>query len=302
MTNWDDFRYCLAVARSGTVSAASRALQVSHATVLRRIDQMEQELGVKLFKRLQSGYVLSAAGEVFLRRAGTIEADILDMVNLLQGHDEKPGGVLRVTQPQNVLVDFYPVYEAFLREYPDIRLEVETESAVVNLNRQDSEVAIRVTERPPELLVGRKLGELSFSAYASARYLARFDVLPQLAELAWIVFPQSVNNWGGLGDNSAWAQLQRQIPASRVVLQTANCTDMLSAMRAGIGASFISQQYASQFDDLVLVPGCTIHSHRELWILTHRDLRGIRRVQCFMRFVGDALADILQRGADAPTR
>ena len=215
MTNWDDFRYCLAVARSGTVSAASRQLDVSHATVLRRIDQLEQELGVKLFKRLQSGYVLSEAGEAFLQRASGIEGDILDMVNLLQGHDEKPGGVLRVTQPQNVLVDFYPVYAAFLREYPDIRLVVETESTVVNLNQQEAEVAIRVTERPPELLVGRRLGELYFQAYASTEYLARFDSAPQLAELSWIVHPQIANNWGGLGEDSAWAQLQREIPASR---------------------------------------------------------------------------------------
>ena len=92
MTNWDDFRYCLAVARSGTVSAASRALQVSHATVLRRIDQLEQELGVKLFKRLQSGYVLSSAGEAFLLRATAIEAEIL-----LSGRRVRP--IFRLRSP-----------------------------------------------------------------------------------------------------------------------------------------------------------------------------------------------------------
>ena len=298
--NWDDFRYCLSVARHESVSGASRALRVSHATVIRRIDQLETQLGVKLFKRLQSGYVLSEAGEAFLQRASGIEGDILDMMNLLQGHDEKPGGMLRVTQPQNVLVDFYPVYEAFLRAYPDIRLEVETESTVVNLNQQEAEVAIRVTERPPELLVGRRLGELYFQAYASTEYLARFDSVPQLSELAWVVHPQIVNNWGGLGDESAWAQLQRQIPASQVVLQAANFFDLLCAVRAGIGASFLSTHYASQFNDLVPVPGCDIHNVRQLWVLTHRDLRSIKRVQCFIRFVGDALAEILQCHPTAP--
>ena len=65
--NWDDFRYCLAVARHQSVSGAAKALHVSHATVIRRIDQLETQLGVKLFKRLQSGYVLSEAGEAFLQ-------------------------------------------------------------------------------------------------------------------------------------------------------------------------------------------------------------------------------------------
>ena len=50
--NWDDLRYCLAVAREGSVTAAARKLEVNHTTVSRRISALEQELNVTLFLSL----------------------------------------------------------------------------------------------------------------------------------------------------------------------------------------------------------------------------------------------------------
>jgi DNA-binding transcriptional LysR family regulator len=281
------------VARCGSVSAAAKELGVSHATVLRRIDQFEKQLGVRLFKRLQSGYVISDAGEPLLRRVADIESELIDLLDLVQGRDEVPSGVLRVTQPQNVLLDLYPIYREFIQLYPDIQLEVETSSSIVNLNRQEAEVAIRLTEQPSELLVGRRVGSISVSAYMSKGYLAQFDGVPSLAELNWIFQPRSVNNWGGRSNNSGWEQLHRRVAAPRIVMQTSNYADIVSAIRAGIGASFLGDLYARQFDDLVPVPNCDIANSLNMWIVTHRDLRGVKRVQCFMRFVGDALAELL---------
>ena len=92
MKNWDDLRYYLAVARSGTVSAAARELGVSHTTVLRHIDQLEAEAGVKLFKRLQRGYQLSEAGEKLLQEVSHVEADIQSMMARVQGQDDHLAG------------------------------------------------------------------------------------------------------------------------------------------------------------------------------------------------------------------
>ena len=294
MKHWDALRYCLSVARCGSVSAAAQELGVSHATVLRRIDQFEKQLGVKLFKRLQSGYVLSEAGEPLLRRVAEIESELVDLLDVVQGRDEAPSGVLSVTQPHNVLLDLYPLYRDFIQRYPDIQLDVETSSSIVNLNRQEAEVAIRLTEQPSELLIGRKVGAVSVSAYMSKHYLAQFDAMPSLAELNWIFLPRSVNNWGGRSNDSGWEQLHRRVAAPNIVMQTSNYADIVSAIRAGIGASFLGDLYARQFDDLVPVPNCDITNSLNMWIVTHRDLRGVKRVQCFMRFFGDALAELLR--------
>src|SRR5206468_10814990 len=62
MIDWDDVRYFLAVARGGSVRAAAERLGVNHATVLRRIAQLEERRAVQMFEKLASGYRLTAAG------------------------------------------------------------------------------------------------------------------------------------------------------------------------------------------------------------------------------------------------
>ena len=59
--NWDDVRHFLAVARCGSLSAAAKRLAVNHSTVARRVDNLERQLGVRLFDRLASGYLMTQA-------------------------------------------------------------------------------------------------------------------------------------------------------------------------------------------------------------------------------------------------
>jgi DNA-binding transcriptional LysR family regulator len=60
---WDDLRYVLAVANAGSLAGAARNLGVNHTTVLRRVGAFEKRLGLRLFERLPTGYVLTAGGE-----------------------------------------------------------------------------------------------------------------------------------------------------------------------------------------------------------------------------------------------
>lgn len=67
MFDWNDLKFFLAVARDGSTLAASRRLKVSQATVSRRVTLLEEVLGVELFARHASGYVLTARGEALVR-------------------------------------------------------------------------------------------------------------------------------------------------------------------------------------------------------------------------------------------
>ena len=60
--DWDDLRYFAELARTGSLSAASRSLRVDHTTVARRVSALERSLGVKLFDRLPRGWALTADG------------------------------------------------------------------------------------------------------------------------------------------------------------------------------------------------------------------------------------------------
>jgi DNA-binding transcriptional LysR family regulator len=291
MDNWDDYRYYLAVARSGTVSAAARLLGVSHSTVLRRIDLLESTLGVKLFQRLQTGYPLTEAGSSLYKKITAIDAELQYIQTTLRGQDEAFSGVLRVTQTENVVVNLYPIYASFCERYPDIKLDVLISPQPVNLNQLEADVAIRQTDQPGELLVGRKVGEVHFGAYASRSYLARFSRTPSIAELDWILWDKSVSNWSI--DDSCFHQLYQQVAKPRVVMETASYSEILAALKAGLGAGFLSREIARQNEELVAIANSTICTRTSLWVLTHRDLRSIQRVRVFMAYVADALSKTL---------
>jgi len=149
MIDWDDVRYFLAAARGGSVRAAAKSLGVNHATVLRRIAQLEERLGAQMFERLPSGYRLTAAGEEVLEFANQMEASSHQLETRVFGRDQSVRGLLRVTLPPfhgtHLLM---PDIAEFARLHPDIEMELVSTGEVANLTNRDADVAIRmVTDR-----------------------------------------------------------------------------------------------------------------------------------------------------------
>ncbi len=102
MIDWDDVRYFLAVARGGSVRAAAERLGVNHATVLRRVAQLEERLGARLFDRLPSGYRMTGAGEEVLGLAEQMEASSNQLEARVLGRDQGVRGSLRVTMAPTI--------------------------------------------------------------------------------------------------------------------------------------------------------------------------------------------------------
>lgn len=73
---WDDFRLIKAIADKRALPAAAAALGVNHSTVFRRLGQIEEALGVRLFERHRSGYVATPAGEEMIQLAARVDDDI----------------------------------------------------------------------------------------------------------------------------------------------------------------------------------------------------------------------------------
>src|SRR5579872_2753672 len=134
MIDWDDVRYFLAVARGGSVRAAAKRLGVNHATVLRRIAQLEESLGARMFEKLPSGYRLTAAGEEVLDLAHQMEASSHLLETRVFGRDQSARGLLRVTLPPFLATHLLmPDLADFARLHPDIEMEILTTGEVANL-------------------------------------------------------------------------------------------------------------------------------------------------------------------------
>ncbi len=281
MRDWENLRYFLAVAREGSVSGAARQLQVSHSTVLRRIEQFETATDAKLFKKLQRGYELTTTGEALFADARSVEADIDRALSRVEGQHDVAAGKLRISQPEHGIINLYPYYSAFLDEYPEVSLEIQSTMQEHNLNQQEVDLAFRFIEEPPEMLVGRKLGKIKSRIYASESYLERFANRQNLKQFDWIV-------WDMMASSSlSW--LQDRLDSPRIVLYAATMPDVLSAVRNGMGVGFLSSHEADKYPELVSLLGGKVVNTNTLWLLTHRELRRSERVTNFMRFMAEKL-------------
>src|SRR6201997_2237842 len=145
MIDWDDVRYFLAVARGGSVRAAAERLGVNHSTVLRRIAQLDERLGVQMFEKLPSGYRLTAAGEEVLEFADQMEASSHQLETRVFGRDQSVRGVLRVTlAPVLATHLLMPDFAEFARLHPEIEMEILSIDEPVNLTTREADIAIRV--------------------------------------------------------------------------------------------------------------------------------------------------------------
>jgi len=283
--NWDDLKYFLAVARAGTLSGAARTLGVNHSTVFRRIQEFEDRLGVRLFDRLPTGYVLTVEGDDMLASVEKVDAEIDGLNRRLSGRDLRLSGLLRITTTSTLMHWLLaPHFAAFKKACPGIDLELVVATDFFNLSKRQADVAIRPTLNPPETLIGRRLSKLAFAPYACGGYLSTNKGAKE---------PLKAHTWIGFDDNlahlAAATWMRETLPGAVIGLRVNTLTAMVSAAKTGMGAALLPCFMGDQEKQLSRLQPPVAKAGSELWLLTHEDLKNTARVRAFMDFFADAI-------------
>lgn len=287
--NWDDLRMFLAIARAESLSGAARTLGVNHSTVFRRIGAFEEKLGVRLFERLPSGYLLTHAGEEMYEGALRVEDEISGLSRKVSGQDLRLSGTVRVTTVDMLALWLLPWhFAAFRRAYPGIELEIAVSNAALNLTKREADVALRVGNEPPESLVGRRVGRLVFAIYGSSDYRAR-----RTAE------DLGSHDWIGLDSDHAplARRFARFLPEVRPVYRANSVAAAVALAKGGIGLAPLPCGLADMEPDLVRIGPLPEDFTLDLWLLTHEDLRRTARIRAILDFLAERLghcADLLE--------
>ena len=163
--------------------------------------------------------------------------------------------------------------------------ELIIENANVNMSKRQADVAVRPTRTPPETLVGRRISNLAFAAYASATYMQGRTV--NLAEFDWVRLDDSLLHLAA----DQW--FRRTLPNAKSALTTNSVLGLLLGCEADLGATVIPCFMADTNHKLQRIVPPIDDAASILWLLTHEDLRHTARVRAFMDFIADALrADI----------
>src|SRR5436190_2723262 len=132
--DWNDLKYFLACARTGSLAKAGRSLKVDQTTVSRRLVALEGAIGARLFDRTAQHMVLTAQGEALLETAQRIEQGALEVARVASGADERLEGVVRVATSETLSVTFLLRRLVKLHEaHPGITIELVTGTPSTNL-------------------------------------------------------------------------------------------------------------------------------------------------------------------------
>jgi DNA-binding transcriptional LysR family regulator len=292
--DWNDLRYVLAVADAGSLAGAARRLGVNHTTVLRRIGVFEQRLGLRLFERLPTGYVLTAGGEQLISAARSIDATVTVLERRLAGQDLRLAGSIRVTTTDTLMGSILPEILAEFRDtHPGIVVEIAVSNMMFNLTKREADVAIRPANNPPETLIGRRVAKVAFAIYGSPDYLATRGAVARLADHLWVAPDES------LGGTSVAQWMSAKLPRAEISFVADSLLALRQGAQASLGLAALPCYLGDTSPNLVCVHQPIPELQTALWILTHSDLRHTARVRAFTEFAGNAFAQrrLLLEGA-----
>lgn len=283
--NWDDFRFGLAIKRGGTLSAAARELGVNQTTVARRLDRLESTLGVRLFDRIDGRLTATADGEAALARIARMEEDALSLRHRLRAEEETPSGTVRFTSLQSIVAGFVaPNLDGFLSRYPAIKVELVSAAANLNLSRREADLALRLSRPQSGAFLARKVGEIGYAVYGARD---RFSPAPESALSAqpWFVYDDA---WAHLPEVRWVAETVRP---SRVLCTATDIVTLAELTKSGAGIAVLPCVLGDAAPSLRRLSGAAPVCTRELWLLSHPENKGVKRITVF----ADWLVDLMKR-------
>ncbi len=162
------------VAQKGSLTAVAQAEVIAPAMIGRRIDALEERLGVKLLTRTTRRITLTHEGSAFLEDCQRVLGDMANAEASVSAGGVKATGHLRVTAPAGFgRRHVAPLVPAFAALHPDVSLSLNLSDRVVDIVNEGFDCAIRVGDMPDSSMVSVRLADNRRQCVATPAYLAR---------------------------------------------------------------------------------------------------------------------------------
>jgi DNA-binding transcriptional LysR family regulator len=276
--DWQDLRHFVAVAQTGSLSAAARGLRVDHATVSRRIASLEDSLGLKLVDRLPRQARLTGDGQAIAALASGIEGIARQIERRARSAVAAPVATVRINASPAVAARLIaPGVADFHRNNPGVTIHLAGASGAASLDRGEADVAVRLFRPAEPDLVASRIGIMRFGLYATPELAA----LPP-ADWRFIGYDEALDHVS----QQAW--LKGVLMGRPIVFRASDLFAQQEAARAGLGAVVLPRFMGDVDAALVPLPTPKPAPTRDIWLAAYPDLRrspAIRAVMAFVRTV-----------------
>ena len=303
MNNWSDYPIFLAVAETGSLTAAGRKLGLSQPTVGRRLRALEEHFGTALISKHEGALIVTEFGNKVLENIQRMQ-DEADAINRSRASlDSSPSGVVRLSATEGTGTVWLPsVLQKFRETNPDVFVELGIGFRDFNLAQREADIALRWHGPGHQnSLYGRKVATFTFGLFASEDYIAARGEPKSLAELqdhdvAILMMKDDFPMW--LSQKHGEVSLP-----PRVTFRTDNYWAFSNAMTMGYGIGIlpIGTQLVNGEQGLRrILPDIT--EREDLWLVAHEDLRKSRRIRSVFDFLVNAFkidADYFLNGGES---
>lgn len=281
--DWTSLRTAYHVARLGTLSAAAAHLGMHHATAIRHIDALESQLCCKLFQRHPRGYLPTEAGEALFQVVARSDQQFISISNQLKDHSDMVSGDLTITALSAFSPWLTPLMAEFQRLYPSIRLSLDLDDRLYRLELGEAHLALRAGPKPtePDNIV-RRIGMIKVALYAHESYVERHGKLLGDRDFGKHRFIGGVR---ALLHTPMYRWLENNVPEPSIVFRASEHRSLEDAVRAGAGIGFLSTDRAREDSSLVVMKPSLPEWDSNLWLVTHRDLNRVVKVNALVQFL-----------------
>src|SRR6266536_771785 len=277
--SWDDLRVFATAGKELSLRKTAAALRTSSSTVVRRIERLEQILGVRLFDRLPDGVALTSEGRSVFAAAQEMERASLSLRAQLD-RELTRRGVVRCAVTEG-LGTFWivPQLAEFSRANPHTLVDLRCSTQSADVLRMEADVAIQLTRPNRADQVVTRLGRLHIYPFASPRYVETYG-LPRSPEE--MMRHRIIDQTGPQIDEHTWQRfLGLPDVEGMVIVRTNASAAHFYAVELGLGIGVLATYALPLGADLIPVDAGYRHQI-DIWMTYHPDIRSVRRVAVFI--------------------
>ena len=291
MLDWTHIQTFLAVAETGSLSAAARDLGLSQPTVGRQVHAAEDALGVELFHRRSHGLDLTLSGETLLEPAKEMQKAAAKLSLIAEGRGVGLNGVVRITASEVVSHFMLPRVLARIRmAEPEIELEVFPSDEPKNLLFREADIAIRMYRTEQLDIITRHIGSMRVGIFAARAYVEKRGVPLNIEEFMMHDFVGYNSNdiiISGMRDMGL--QVDRHFFKTRCDQQVVHW----ELARAGCGIGFSQESIGQADPDMVQILPELPLPVLPIWLTAPEALRTNPRIRRVFDLLADALSDMV---------
>ena len=283
--DWERQRAFLAVLREGSLSGAARVLGAAQPTVRRRIEDLERQLGVALFTRSPAGLTPTALARELAAPAEAMAAAAAAFARTASAEAGAMAGTVRITASEVIGMEVLPPLLTRVREaHPGLVFELALTNRNEDLLARQADIAVRMVRPVQEALVARRVGVIALGLHGHTRLLDAWGRPATLAEAKRL--PMVGYETENAAVRAFKAMHGLDLTPDTFAFRSDSDLAQLAAIRAGLGIGICQVGLAARAPQLErVVPDLTFPL--ETFVVTHEDLRDVRRV----RLVFDALVE-----------